>query len=296
MSNRKQKLEASLEGLFSAPKQPRPKTAADTPSPGAEEKTPLLSSKAAPQTADAPFNLSTEETQRAAAGKPAAPPPPSENLPAAPQSPSPSPQRSASSASAPITIGVKQTLQSAEGKKETALKIPATEEKFMPPAEMIALDEGTRVVTFLLSKNYYGIEISAVQTIIKPQSVCPVPFTPAYVEGLTNLRGQIVPIIDLRSRLGFPPAEINKDTRVIVISILNEWAGIRVDSVTGVTTLPADSIEPPSSIVSAAETNLLSGIARTDTNIILILDTQALFALEEKSSRRSTSSAALLNE
>ncbi len=184
------------------------------------------------------------------------------------------------SSMAPVTIGAKQV--SIADVKSSLEGVQAPLDQGQSSVDMVNVDEGLQIVTFLLNENYYGVDISTVETIIKPQPVCPVPFTPEYVEGLTNLRGQIVPIIDLRKRLGFADVEINKESRIIIVNIHNEWAGVRVDSVTGVTTLPSDSIEPPSHIISDSDISLLSGIARSEKDIILLLDIPAVFAVADK--------------
>jgi purine-binding chemotaxis protein CheW len=149
------------------------------------------------------------------------------------------------------------------------------------------VEEIVQIVTFRVNNNYYGININAVQTIIKPESACPVPFTPDYVIGLINLRGQIVPVIDLRKRLNFPTIAETKDTRIVIITIGNEWAGVLVDAVTGVTNLTESEIEPPAAIVGDTDLQLLSGIGKSDSKLILILDVNALFAIGEKSKHKS---------
>ena len=301
MSSRKQKLEASLEGLFSGPKirpaaksdltsgqeknSPAPDEAAgvETPAPISEALTPVAVSaepekpaKATPVPAEKP--KSRHDLPVPAKGPKtisAAETPVS--IPAKPPSPE-----------APVTIAAKPSAPNLPVKP--ARQVTPVEAEVRPGIELKAIDEGLQIVTFRLKNSFYGVDIAAVQTIIKPQAVCPVPFTASYIEGLTNLRGQIVPIIDLRKRLGFPEAEIDKDTRVIVVSILNEWAGIRVDEVTGVTTLASNTIEAADHVVSSAQGSLLSGIARKDQELILLLDIPAVFAVSERAIHRTTKS------
>jgi purine-binding chemotaxis protein CheW len=148
------------------------------------------------------------------------------------------------------------------------------------PIEFLAT-ESTQIIIFMLRGDYYGIDISNVQTIIKPQPACPVPHTADFLIGLINLRGQVVPVVDLRKRLSFPTAETCKDTRVIIVSVRNELAGILVDAVIGVKALPNDAIEPPSPIFTTTDINLFTGIAKIEGKLILLLDLVKVFFREQ---------------
>ena len=294
MSSRKQKLEASLEGLFSGPKA-RPASKVEIPI--SPEKPKPLPEEAKPKEKPAPISDAPVPESIIAAPEPVKP----ATVTRAASKPSKISEKLPAGAEAPSTIGTTERPMPVVVKPKTVevpIKparevIPASEEPrpiTEEPRAVISTDaigEGLQIVTFRLNKNFYGVDIAAVQTIIKPQPVCSVPFTAPYIEGLTNLRGQIVPVIDLRKRLGLPGAETDKDTRIIVVSILNEWAGIRVDEVTGVTSLPSDAIEPASQVVSATEGSLLSGIARREKELILILDIPAVFAVSGKAYHRA---------
>jgi purine-binding chemotaxis protein CheW len=144
------------------------------------------------------------------------------------------------------------------------------------PIEFLATGS-TQIIIFMLRGDYYGIDISNVHTIIKPQPACPVPHTADFLIGLINLRGQVVPVADLRKRLCFPAMESNKDTRVVIVSVRDELAGILVDAVVGVKTLPNDTIEPPSMIFTTTDINLLNGIAKSEGKLILLLDVVKVF-------------------
>ena len=115
------------------------------------------------------------------------------------------------------------------------------------------------------------------------QTVTRVPGSDSYVEGLINLRGVVIPVIDLRKRFGFPEAEKDKETRIMVINSHNQDIGMIVDSVTEVLRIPADSIEPTSSVISGGDVNYLLGTAKLPDRLVILLDVQALLGGEDLS-------------
>ena len=110
------------------------------------------------------------------------------------------------------------------------------------------------------------------QTIIKPQTVFLVPGTDPFIKGLINLRGEVVPVVDLHVRFNLPAHDIDKNTRFVVIEIGELKASLVVDAVQGVTTVPQSVIEKPSNMVSDLDTRYLKGIARLEGQLVLILD------------------------
>ena len=82
-----------------------------------------------------------------------------------------------------------------------------------------------QIVVFDLHREHYGVDIGAVESILKPQAITSVPCAPPYVVGVTNLRGKVLPVIDLRRRFGLPAAEVNADTRIVVVQMAPmSWA------------------------------------------------------------------------
>ena len=134
--------------------------------------------------------------------------------------------------------------------------------------------EERQLVIFDLADEAYGVNIGSVREIIRMQEITQVPRTPDYVEGVINLRGKVIPVIDMRKRFGFPVAEHTKDTRIVVIDINGNDIGATVDAVTEVLRLGADSIEPPSSVISTTDSDYLLGIAKLETRLIILLDLQ----------------------
>jgi purine-binding chemotaxis protein CheW len=129
-----------------------------------------------------------------------------------------------------------------------------------------------QLLIFEINNVAYGIDVGMVQTIIKPQSVFLVPGTAEYLKGLINLRGEVVAVIDLRTRFDLPTQDIDKDTRFVVVKVNDIMASMVVDCVHGVETIPLSVIERPSGLVMDIDNRYLTGMARYSDRIILILD------------------------
>ena len=131
-----------------------------------------------------------------------------------------------------------------------------------------------QLVVFDLADEGYGVDIGSVREIIRMQDITQVPRTPEFVEGVINLRGKVIPVVDLRKRFGFPEADATKDTRIVVVDIGGQDIGVVVDAVTEVLRIGADAVEPPSSLITTADSEYLLGIAKLETRLIILLDLQ----------------------
>jgi purine-binding chemotaxis protein CheW len=139
-----------------------------------------------------------------------------------------------------------------------------------------------QLVILDLANEYYGVDISAVDSIIEMQPITVVPRAPAFVEGVTNLRGVVLPVLDLRKRFGLPAAEQTKKTRIVVVEIEISTVGMIVDAVTEVLRVPEEAIEPLSPIVTTVDSAFITGIAKVDERLIILLDLDKVLSLEEK--------------
>ena len=119
-----------------------------------------------------------------------------------------------------------------------------------------------------------GVDIGSVREIIRKKDITQVPRTPEFGEGVINLRGKVIPVVDLRKRFGFPEADATKDTRIVVVDIGGQDIGVVVDAVTEVLRIGADAVEPPSSVITTADSEYLLGIAKLETRLIILLDLQ----------------------
>src|SRR5579885_3918603 len=117
-----------------------------------------------------------------------------------------------------------------------------------------------QVVSFKLATEEYGVDISQVQEIIRMVEITHVPRAPRFMEGVINLRGQLIPIIDLRTRFSMPRAEQTKSTRIVVTEIGAKRVGMVVDSVSEVLRLPTDQIEDAPEMITGVDTEYIRGV------------------------------------
>ena len=141
-----------------------------------------------------------------------------------------------------------------------------------------------QLVVFELAKELYGINIAMVESIIKMQSITQLPQTPTYIKGVTNLRGTVLPVIDLRLRFGLDVQPDTKQTRVIIVTMGNLKVGIMVDGVSEVLRVSDDTIEPLPSMVNSVNSDFLKGIVRLEDRLIILLEVEKVLDLEEKRS------------
>ncbi len=142
----------------------------------------------------------------------------------------------------------------------------------MAAAEMEILDSEEQLVAFHLAGEIYGVNISLIHEIIRMREITQIPRTNKEIEGVINLRGKIVPILDLRSRLSMPAAERTSETRIIVVEISDCTVGMIVDGVTGVLRMSEDSVELPSKLVSDLETDFIRGVGKSDEQLVILLN------------------------
>lgn len=132
--------------------------------------------------------------------------------------------------------------------------------------------ESMQIVVFVMEKDEYGIEISYVQEIVRvPEQIVRIPDTPAYIEGLVNLRGKVIPVLDFRKRFGFEERERNVDNRLLILNFDNSLMGIIVDDVSEVINIQRQQIENVSSEIKGAGSSI-EGICKLDNRLILMLD------------------------
>jgi purine-binding chemotaxis protein CheW len=149
-----------------------------------------------------------------------------------------------------------------------------------------------QLVVFDLSAEAYGVDIGAVREIIRMQEITAVPQTPDFVEGVINLRGKVTPVVDLRKKLGVAVGEKSDENRIVVMDIGGQDIGMVVDAVNEVLRISADSVEPPSSVVSTAEADYIMGIAKLDSKLIILLNLSRVLSVQEQEALSETAVAA----
>ena len=152
----------------------------------------------------------------------------------------------------------------------------------------MSMEQEEQLVVFRLAGEIYGIPITLVQEIIRYREITRIPRTSEYVRGVLNLRGQIVPVIDLRKRLGLPSAEETNSSRIVVIEMDENVVGMIVDAVTEVLGLPSSRIDPPSDLIADVEYNLIKGVGKKDDRIVILLDVPKTLRLENEGSVRQS--------
>lgn len=141
--------------------------------------------------------------------------------------------------------------------------------------------EERQLVVFGLADELYGIDINTVREIVTMQRVTRVPKVPEYIEGIINLRGNVIPVIDLRKKLGLKVKEHTKDTRIVVVEVASETVGLVVDSVSEVMRVPKASIEPRSALIGDLESDPVEGIVRLEDRLIILVDIARIVTTRE---------------
>jgi purine-binding chemotaxis protein CheW len=136
-------------------------------------------------------------------------------------------------------------------------------------------------LTFALGPEAYGIEILKVQEIRGYNAVTTIPNSPAFLKGVINLRGAIVPIIDLRIKLNFPNVEYTRFTVVIILNLTGRVVGIVVDSVSDVITLQPDEIKPAPDFASSFDTGYILGLATVEDRTLILMDIERMVGAED---------------
>ena len=138
-----------------------------------------------------------------------------------------------------------------------------------------------QLVTFSTGDEEFGVDILKVQEIILPMAITKVPKAPEFVEGVINLRGKVIPVIDLRRRFGLKPKEQDKYTRIIVIEINQMIVGFVVDSISEVLRIPASTVEPTPPVVAGIESEYISGVGKLEDRLLILLDLDRLLSRED---------------
>lgn len=139
-----------------------------------------------------------------------------------------------------------------------------------------------QLVVFELANEFYGIDIAVVESIIKMQAITQLPQTPTYIKGVTNLRGTVLPVIDLRIRFGLETQPDTKQTRVIIVTMGKVKVGVMVDGVSEVLRISDGSIEPLPAMVNSVNADFLKGIVRLEDRLIILLEVEKVLALQEQ--------------
>ncbi len=142
-------------------------------------------------------------------------------------------------------------------------------------------DLGGKYLTFKLAGEEYGLEILKVREIVKIMDITTVPKMPGFIKGVVNLRGKVIPVIDLRIRFDLPEAEYNDETCIIVVNVGTE-TGVVVDTVQEVLDITDEAIEPPPAFGSQVDTKFILGMGKVGDAVKILLDIDRVMSGEER--------------
>ena len=140
--------------------------------------------------------------------------------------------------------------------------------------------DGGQFLTFTLQNEEYGIEILRVQEIKGFSKITPIPNAPLFVRGVMNLRGTVVPIVDLRARFSMTEKEYDQFTCIVVVNVGSRIVGLVVDTVSDVLNIPNEAIADPPELASAGEGSCITGMGKLGERIVMLLDTSKLIGAE----------------
>ena len=145
-------------------------------------------------------------------------------------------------------------------------------------------DEILQLVTFYLSKEEFAVDILNIQGINRMIEITAVPNAPDFVEGVINLRGKVIPLVNLRKRMGMQPQQWDRSTRFIVVEFTNKVIGFIVDSVSEVLRISKDTIEPPPPMMTGVNADYVTAVAKVQDRLLILLDLQKILTLSEAES------------
>jgi purine-binding chemotaxis protein CheW len=150
-----------------------------------------------------------------------------------------------------------------------------------------------QLVAFQLTGQDYGIDIDSVFEIIRVSTITKVPRTPMFVEGVINLRGKIIPVIDLCTRFNLPKNEKTAESRIIIVDLEETTIGMVVDGVSEVVRVPMDSIEPPPPMIHGIDSAYLRGISIIDSTMLILLNLgKVLFGVDSENKQGAATETA----
>jgi purine-binding chemotaxis protein CheW len=155
------------------------------------------------------------------------------------------------------------------------------EERLQTAPATGAANEVRQYLTFTLHDEEYAIDILKVQEIKGMSKITPIPNSPSYVRGVMNLRGTVVPIMDLRARFSMPEVEATHFTVIIVVNVGNKVVGLVVDTVSDVLNIASNDVEPTPELAGSLDTSFITGLAKSEQKLITLLNIDKLVSRED---------------
>jgi len=141
----------------------------------------------------------------------------------------------------------------------------------------------SQIVSFRLANEEYGVDIMRVQEIILLGQITKMPEVPDFICGLINLRGHVIPIVDLRKRFNLANDEENEHTRIIVVNVEGKTIGVVVDAVNEVLRINVDQVEPPPSSIAGIDHTYIRGLVKFEEKLLILLNIENILSVEDQS-------------
>ena len=139
-----------------------------------------------------------------------------------------------------------------------------------------------QLVIFKLGREEYGVSILQVQEIKRMTDIARVPHAPEYIKGVMNLRGSVLPVIDLKKRLNLPHQEYTEDTRIIIVKIDEVAVGMIVDAVSEVMAIEQENIDAPDMVVSGVHADYLNGVGKLENRLIILINLESITGIGQE--------------
>jgi purine-binding chemotaxis protein CheW len=134
------------------------------------------------------------------------------------------------------------------------------------------MEKDLQIVGFRIGRETFGLPIAIVREIVRVPEITSVPNAPEYIEGVINLRGRIIPVVDLRKRFGQEATALNKKSRVVVVDLDSRFVGLIVNSASEVLRLPPSEIEQPHNVFQEGELDYITGVGKLNGRLVILLD------------------------
>jgi purine-binding chemotaxis protein CheW len=143
------------------------------------------------------------------------------------------------------------------------------------------MQKDCQLVGFRIGEETYGVQIGAVREIVRVPEITAVPNAPELIEGVINLRGKIIPVMDLRKRFGSSAIQADKKNRILVVELENRLLGLIVSSASEVLKIPPSEIEPPGAVFAEGESSYVTGVGKLKGRLVILLDIARLLRQPE---------------
>jgi purine-binding chemotaxis protein CheW len=147
--------------------------------------------------------------------------------------------------------------------------------------DVISEDKSIQIVSFsLLNDVEYGINILSIYEILQVIDITRLPNTPPFIKGVINLRGNVIPVVNVRTRFGYTESQVTEDSRIIVVGIRGKLVGLLIDKVFQVFRIPLKDINSPSELIDGVSAEFIQGVGRMKNKLIIILKLDSMLSME----------------